>query len=78
MSKTIFQINLRRVKDNLNYLKKLSNNEIIPVLKANAYGLGACTIAKMLCEEKYRKIFCSSIEEAKEIMEKTFIKTRPT
>ena len=55
MSLTKAIINLKNLRDNLDYLKSISlNADIYPVIKANAYGHGLVEIAKFLQEENVK------------------------
>ena len=57
-------INLKHLKDNLAYLRSISNNaEIFPVIKANAYGHGLQEIAKALQNLKVKGVCVATINE---------------
>ena len=40
-------VNIKALKHNLDYLRKKSGTDVMPVLKANAYGHGIIKIAKI-------------------------------
>ncbi|MDR3259372.1 MAG: alanine racemase [Fusobacteriaceae bacterium] len=54
--------------NNYNYLRNISNKEIIPVLKANAYGFGATLIADILYNCGVRFFAVARYSEALEII----------
>ena len=62
-------INLNNLIDNLNYLSsKMSSGNIMPVIKANAYGHGSVYIAKYL-SNKISTIFCvATLSEIAELV----------
>lgn len=62
------EISLENLKYNVKKLKEKNNKEIIPVLKANAYGLGSIEIARCLSEEGINFFAVANIEEAIEIL----------
>ena len=61
----ILQINLKNIKNNYNYLKKIAPNTIIAAcVKANSYGLGSDEICKTLYKQNCRDFFVATLEEA--------------
>lgn len=60
-------INLNNIYHNILYAKKISNKEIIPVVKADAYGHGAKTVVEFLIEKGIDYFAVSLVEEALEI-----------
>ena len=70
-SGSLFLINKKSIAYNSSIISKKSNNAIIcPVIKANAYGMGLLTIAKILIELGYKKMFLANISEGIEIRKK--------
>lgn len=68
--KTYAKVRLDHILYNLNYVKHLNpNKEIIPVVKANAYGHGAYEVVKFLVEEGVTFFAVSLLEEALELRE---------
>mgnify|MGYP001156894597 CR=1 FL=1 len=68
---SLFLINKKSIAYNSSIISKKSNNAIIcPVIKANAYGMGLLTIAKILIELGYKKMFLANISEGIEIRKK--------
>jgi len=68
---SLFLINKKSIAYNSSIISKKSNNAIIcPVIKANAYGMGLLTIAKILIELGYKKMFLANIAEGIEIRKK--------
>ena len=65
------EINLDNLKNNLNNIKKIINEDtmICCVVKANAYGHGSVTISKYLENEKVDYFAVSRLEEALELRE---------
>lgn len=61
---TYLKIDLDQFEKNYEYLKQVSQKKIIPVLKANGYGLGDLELAKTLEETDCEIIALSSYEEA--------------
>ena len=62
-------INLKYLKDNLDYLKSISvNSDIYPVIKANAYGHGLEKIAIFLDSLKVKGVCVATISEVKELV----------
>ncbi len=63
--RTWAEINLNAIEHNYNLAKKLSGNkEIMPVIKANAYGHGAVEIAKFLSELGAKYFAVATADEA--------------
>ena len=70
MSLTKAIINLKNLRDNLDYLKSISlNADIYPVIKANAYGHGLVKIAKILQEENVKGGCVATINEVRELLD---------
>ena len=70
MSLTKAIINLKNLRDNLDYLKSISlNADIYPVIKANAYGHGLVKIAKFLQEENVKGGCVATINEVRELLD---------
>ena len=70
-SGSLFLINKKSIAYNSSIISKKSKNAIIcPVIKANAYGMGLLTIAKILIELGYKKMFLANISEGIEIRKK--------
>lgn len=66
-NKTNAQIDLDAIAHNYKYTKERTNKRIICVIKANAYGHGACEIAKRLEKEGADFFAVATIDEALEI-----------
>ena len=63
-------INLKHLKDNLDYLKSLSlKSDIYPVVKANAYGHGLEKIATFLDKLKVKGVCVATINEIKDLVD---------
>ena len=64
-------INLKSLRCNINYIKSLINNNvnIMPVVKANAYGHGYVEITKILKKENINCVCVATIKEVKKILE---------
>ena len=64
-------INLKSLRYNINYIKSLINNNvnIMPVVKANAYGHGYVEITKILKKENIDCVCVATIKEVKKILE---------
>ena len=63
--KSIFEINLSKIKNNYFLLKKLSNHsEVSAVIKSNAYGCGAEIISKLLYKNGCKFFFVAKLDEA--------------
>lgn len=60
-------INTDNIKHNLRIIKEKSENEIIGIVKSNAYGLGAVEISKILRNEKISLLGVAFVHEAIEI-----------
>ena len=65
------EIDLEKIKENAEQYSKLlyAGQEIIAVVKANAYGLGAVRVATALCEAGVRHFAVASLNEAIELRE---------
>ncbi len=60
-------INLKNMKHNIEYLKKVANtSQLFPVIKANGYGHGAVEIAKLLSNEN---VFGFCVATESEVLE---------
>jgi alanine racemase len=57
-------ININALKHNLEYIRKKSNAEVMPVLKANAYGHGIVEIAKICRKLDVKYIGVATLGEA--------------
>ena len=69
MSLTKAIINLKNLKENLDYLKSISKNaNIYPVIKANAYGHGLLKIAKFLDKEKIEGVCVATENEVEQLI----------
>lgn len=66
----VLLIDLEAIKNN--YRIFANEKSIIPVLKANAYGLGVCPIATALYEAGAREFFVATIDEAIELRNHLF------
>jgi len=65
---SFLEINLRLLQENLTKISTLSSAEIIPMVKANAYGNGLVPISQFLSlESGVSKLGCASLGEALEI-----------
>ena len=68
---TVSYINKNNIIHNSNIILKKSKNKIIsPVIKANAYGMGAKALIKILIECGYKSFFLANISEGIEIRKK--------
>ena len=63
------EINLNNLSYNLAQIEKLTNKKVIPVIKANAYGLGSIQIAQYLKSKDYDLYAVANFREALEIKE---------
>ena len=63
------EINLDNLKHNLNEIKNVTNkgSEIMPIVKADAYGHGAIEISKVLIEEGIKRLAVATLSEAIEL-----------
>ena len=67
-TKTFAEINLNNLVYNINAIKeKVAPSEIIPVVKANAYGHGAVAATKHLVKEGFSRFAVAQFEEAMEL-----------
>ena len=70
-SGNLFLINKKNIIYNSNIISKKCNNAIIiPVIKADAYGMGVLIITSILIELGYRKMFLANIAEGIELRKK--------
>ncbi|MCK5893102.1 MAG: alanine racemase [Endozoicomonadaceae bacterium] len=60
-------INLHALKENLAFARQISGRKVVGVVKANAYGHGALTIARVLESEHIDYLAVACIEEACEL-----------
>lgn len=60
-------INLHALKNNLAFARQISGRKVVGVIKANAYGHGALTIARVLESEHIDALAVACIEEACEL-----------
>ncbi len=60
-------VDLNAIYENLRYLKEVSRRQIIPVIKADGYGLGAVAIARYLEGKGIRYFAVATYEEAMEL-----------
>ena len=63
------EIDLEQIKLNYNIYKKSTSKNIMAVVKADAYGLGAVKVAKLLQEEGVQNFAVSNVKEALELRE---------
>ena len=70
MTTIILEVNLKKIKENFNKLKKISSSsKTAAVVKSNAYGLGINKIAKLLIKQGCRDFYVATLEEALELRE---------
>ena len=63
------KINLNHLVENINYLKsKVSNSEIFPVVKSNAYGHGVVEVVKKLSDNLIRTVCVATNNEIIQIL----------
>ena len=68
---TVSYINKNNIIHNSNIILKKSKNKIIsPVIKADAYGIGAKALIKILIECGYKSFFLGNLSEGQEIRKK--------
>ena len=66
--KTVAQINLNNLVHNVNAIrKKVAPSDIIPVVKANAYGHGAVAVTRRLAKEGITRFAVAQFHEAMEL-----------
>ncbi|MBM7558785.1 alanine racemase [Marinitoga litoralis] len=65
--KTFVEINIKNYLHNINFIKNKTKTEVIPVLKADAYGHGAIRLAKALEKEGKKLIAVAFLGEGIEI-----------
>lgn len=63
------EVDLKALKSNLNYLRKKSGTDIMPVLKANAYGHDMIELAKYCRKIKVKYLGVATLGEALKIRE---------
>ena len=61
------EINLKNIEFNLNQIENLTQKKAIPVIKANAYGLGSIEVAKYLSKKNFKLFAVANFQEAIEI-----------
>lgn len=66
---TYLKIDLKALEFNYHFFRNKTNKKVIPVLKANAYGLGDVVIARKFQTLKVELIAVSSLEEALHLRE---------
>lgn len=74
MRNSFLEVNLRNVSYNLKQIKNYvgENVELVPVIKANAYGLGAVYLKDVLNENNIKYVACAIPEEAIELRNNGF------
>jgi len=76
------EINLGALKRNIQRIKKLTNSEIMAIVKADAYGHGAVEIVRTLSQEGIKRFGVAFLEEAlvlrKHFPDLTFMVIGPT
>jgi alanine racemase len=58
------EVNLAALKRNLQRIKQYTDSEIMPIVKANAYGHGAVEVVGALREEGIKRFGVAFLEEA--------------
>lgn len=58
------EISIEALKHNLNFLRRKSKTDIMPVLKANAYGHGIVNLSKILRKQNIKYIGVATVGEA--------------
>ena len=61
------EVNLKNIVFNLNQIENLTQKKAIPVIKANAYGLGSIEVAKYLSKKNFKLFAVANLQEALEI-----------
>ena len=61
------EVNLKNIEFNLNQIENLTQKKAIPVIKANAYGLGSIEVAKYLSKKNFKLFAVANFQEALEI-----------
>ena len=61
------EVNLKNIAFNLNQIESLTNKKAIPVIKANAYGLGSIEVATYLSKKNFKLFAVANFQEALEI-----------
>ncbi|MDK2945999.1 alanine racemase [Geotoga petraea] len=65
---TYAEINIDNYLHNLEYISKKTNTEVMPVLKADAYGHNKITLAKCAVKEGYKRFAVAFLEEALDLI----------
>lgn len=65
----IMEISEKNLVNNIDYLKEKYKKNILPVIKANAYGHGIQIIAKALYKNGYKEFSVARLNEALKILE---------
>ena len=65
---TYVEINIDNYLHNLEYISKKTKTEVMPVLKADAYGHDKIVLAKHAVEEGYKRFAVAFLEEAVELI----------
>ncbi|MFW6005772.1 MAG: alanine racemase, partial [Desulfonatronovibrionaceae bacterium] len=60
-------VNLRAIEDNYRFLKKISGLEIMPVVKADAYGHGMVQVAQVLESAGAERLAVGPLQEGLEL-----------
>ncbi|MDX2049583.1 MAG: alanine racemase [Rickettsiaceae bacterium] len=69
-TRSILEIDLNIIRQNYLEIKKLTKSEVAASVKADAYGLGATHIVKLLQKENCKKYFVANIKEALHLRKK--------
>ena len=62
--RSYINIDLNKIKINLEEIRKVNNKQVIAVIKSNAYGLGLIEIAKFLEKEGIDFFAVATLKEA--------------
>ena len=65
--RSFLNIDLSKIKINLDEIKKINNKKIIAVIKSNAYGLGIIEIAKFLESQNINYFAVATLKEGIEL-----------
>ena len=65
--RSFLNIDLNKIKINLDEIKKINNKKIIAVIKSNAYGLGIIEIAKFLESQNINYFAVATLNEGIEL-----------
>lgn len=68
--RSYINIDLKKIKINIEEIKKITNKKIIAVIKSNAYGFGLIEIAKYLEKEKINYFAVATLDEAIKLRKK--------